>query len=140
MKLLLYGQDNIRECAKILMQWLPVFPQGGDTGSFLLLQHGNQCCCILDPSREKSSAFARERRLDCLTCGFSSYDSLVLSSRMDGQAIVTLQRQLFTFNGSVVEPGDRLLYIRKELSDHNLLLCCGALLLSGLETGEKISL
>ncbi len=140
MKIFLFGKDSLDECEMILKQWLPIVPQCGTSDSFLILQQGSRSCCILDPTHEEAAAFAQKQGLDCLTCGFSSYDSLVLSSRSDTEAIITLQRQIHSFSGTVLEPGDRLIRKSSSINDHNLLLCCGSLLLAGILSEEEFFL
>ncbi len=132
MNVLIYGKENLPKYTEILQKWLPVSTEHKDCENMLLLQHEDKSCCILDPSQKKAAAFAQEQGWMCLTCGFSSYDSLVLSSRIDEQAVVTLQRQLCTLSGNLLEAGDRLIHIQNGINDRDLLLCCGVLMLSDL--------
>ena len=58
--------------------------------------------CYSRPALE----FAQKNNIKAVTCGLSPYDTLTLSSITGERAVVTLQREIRTLGGIMVEPAD----------------------------------
>lgn len=88
--------------------------------------------CVFDSAYDGAAEFAKAKGIKTLTCGFSPYDTMTLSSITPERAVVTLQREIHTLDGQLVEPADYPVILRRALQPHTILLCCAALLLLGL--------
>lgn len=148
-QLLLFGAGTCRSCGPILAQKLPGqvgegagadlprdFLQEAGGLDFLLLRPGagKRPCCIFDPGQGPVAALARRWNLLSLSWGFAPYDTLVLSSYGPGQAVLSLQREIYSAGGRLLEPGDFVL-LHQSLSPQVLLPCGAALLL--LDQGQE---
>ncbi len=87
--------------------------------------------CIFDSQDSISARFAKEHGVKTLTCGFSPYDTVTLSSITPEQAVVTLQREIVTIRGTVAEPADHPVFLRKSYSAQSILRAAAALILMG---------
>ena len=66
-----------------------------------------------------------------LTCGFSTHDTVTLSSITPDSAVVCLQRSFTTLDGTVCEPFELPIKLSGRFSnDHLLLLCACAIICS----------
>ena len=140
-EVILFGKDTQSSCEEILRRSLPQYSvkkSGKLPGEFILLRGGKaeEYWCIFDGKQEDVRKMAGENHLRTLTCGFSTYDSLVLSSCNAEQALVSLLREIHTVFDASVEPGDYLIYHRSEVPEEALLLCTGVLLLAGTKERE----
>lgn len=128
----IFGRMFRNECRQILeknsLMFDLSFSQSEDKSDFILIRM-EDVWCIFDSSQHSVMELARSKQYKTLTCGFSPYDTLVLSSSERGQALVSLQREIRTVSGQVVEPGDFLIQKSEEYSDMTLLLCTAVFLL-----------
>ncbi len=74
--------------------------------------------------------------LRTLSCGFSAYDTLVLSSSEMEQVVVSLQRKIHTISNRLIEPADYLVHTSRQYSDRAVLFSVAVLLL--LDRGQPI--
>ena len=128
----IFGGALLHEYKQILCRMLPDkyqsnFYEKAD-GDFILICTEDRWC-VFESSQHSVTKLAQLKQYKTLTCGFSSYDTLVLSSSTPEQAVVSLQRQIQSISGKVLEPGDFLIKKSVEYSDTAVLLCVAVLLL-----------
>lgn len=136
MKLFLFGARTQKDCGGIFRERIPqiaVQNQRQDCGEFILLRRSDpvEYWCIFDSRQESVLRMAEYYHLRTLTCGFSPYDTLVLSAWNEQTATVSLLREIRSVSGGIVEPGDYLLHHDSSVVEETLLLCAGTLLLLG---------
>lgn len=128
----IFGKKLLRECRPILKKMIPDimlknFPNS-PVGDFILI-HWGETWCIFEGSQRSVIELARSRQYKTLTCGFSAYDTLVLSSSSEEQSVVSLQREIRTLSSQLLEPGDFLIQKSEARSDAAILLGTAVLLL-----------
>ena len=146
-KLMLFGENIKKNCEKILSEQLPnslevenfkkyiplkLLAQISPKDEFILLKRKNpeEFCCIFNAANKSVSSFAQKNKLRTLTCGFSPYDTIIFSSVNCGEAVVSLQREIFSVKNRIIEPCDCIVHTSKNISQNSLLFCVAALLLS----------
>lgn len=148
MEVMLFGKETKERCGSILKNHIPGQLAGGMNkgklplkllsqisyrDEFILLhrRRPEEYWCLFFDGQESVSRMAQRNHLRTLTCGFSPYDTLVLSSATAEQAVVSLQREIRTGANHILEPGDFLIHRNPYSSDPTVLLCAGTLLLLG---------
>lgn len=93
---------------------------------------GEQTVAVVDSGgRDGLLEQVSQTMLPAITCGLSVKDTLTLSSiRADG-VVVTLQRSLHCFDGSVAEPQEIPIRIRAPVDNFTLLSTAAVLILTG---------
>ncbi len=126
----IFGKTVRNECREILQKKIPdiKISLSANEEDFILI-HREQSWCIFDSSQCSVVELAHLQQFKTLTCGFSVYDTLVLSSSSVEQVVVSLQREIQTITGQVLEPGDYLVRKSRDYSDEAILLCVAAQLL-----------
>ena len=131
-EVLIFGGTLLHECREILRQMIPDIRLSciseKQSNDFILICKG-ECWCVFDSSQHPVIELAQQKRYKTLTCGFSYYDTLVLSSSSSEQAVVSLQREIVTVSGQIREPGDYLIHKHNNYSDMAVLLSAAVLLL-----------
>ncbi len=145
---MLFGQETKEKCGRILKKQIPgqlvegmnrgklplkLLSQISNRDEFILLhrRHPEEYWCLFCNGQDGVTRMAQRNRLRTLTCGFSPYDTLVLSSVTPEEAVVSLQREIQTGINSILEPGDYLVHHSPYSSDPAVLLCTATLLLMG---------
>ena len=90
------------------------------------------CPCIVDAGDAAALSYLKSVGHAAVCCGTSAKDTLCVSSMDYGNAVVSVQRELPTLAGTVVEPGDIPLRLKKPCEPFGMLAASAALLLSGL--------
>lgn len=75
-----------------------------------------------------------------VTCGMSPRDTLSFSSNAFPTALVSVQRDIRTTNGRIIEPADFPVLLTGKASEYSVLAACATLLLMGFDAdaGFKI--
>lgn len=90
------------------------------------------CIPILNSQNVNAVRFLKNNVSIAITCGLSLRDTLSPSSINFPNNIVTLQRDILTVSGKVIEPHDLKVTLKKSMSMFNILSLCGVLLLSDI--------
>lgn len=90
----------------------------------------------------RSSMHAQLRRLakkgiPAVTCGLSGKDTVTVSSYLENNITVALQRELQTVKGELIEPMELLFQTQGETDQHDVLVLASLLLLTGVLNAEK---
>ena len=136
LELFLFGEETQKYCGEIFRSMFPQIPVKNsekNCGEFILLRRLKpvEYWCIFDSRQEQVLQMAEHYHLRAMTCGFSSYNTLVLSACDEQTASVSLQREIYSVFGAVVEPGDFLIHRGSCAPEEALLLCAATLLLIG---------
>ena len=87
----------------------------------------NERYCVLDSLNQNDLTLAQKSRGEVITCGLSTRDTLTFSSCTEENCVISLQRQIRRFNGSIAEPFE--LPINCEKHDDRYAILCASLLL-----------
>ncbi len=154
MEVMLFGKETKEKCGRILKQHIPgqlaegmnkgklplkLLSQISNQDEFILLhrRQPEEYWCLFCNGQDSVTRMAQRNHLRTLTCGFSPYDTLVLSSVTPEQAVVSLQREIQTTTNHLLEPGDYLVHRNPYSSDPTVLLCTATLLLMGKGQEER---
>jgi hypothetical protein len=91
---------------------------------------------VLDAQNHKAAAVLKGTGKIAITCGMAARDTLSIASLEDNGAVVSLQRQLLTVTGELLEPHDFKIYLKQRLAVYPLLASCAVLLLAGVPSAE----
>lgn len=91
---------------------------------------------ILPYSSRPALKFAQKNNIKAVTCGLSPYDTLTLSSITGERAVVTLQREIRTLGGVMVEPADFPITLCNPWEAEAILTVAAVLLLG--DFGEQL--
>ncbi|MBP1581445.1 MAG: hypothetical protein J6A26_03510 [Oscillospiraceae bacterium] len=147
LEVMLFGEETEKRCSRILKERMPGCLAAGRNSAklpcrirerisrrdeFILLRRSEpeEYWCVFDAKQDAVIRMAERNHLRTLTCGFSPYDTLVLSSVSLDQAVVSLQREIHTVSNRLLEPGDYLIHRPALASDSAVLLCTATLLLA----------
>jgi len=78
-----------------------------------------------------------QNKIETATCGFSSYDTITVSSITEDSAMIGVQRSVKTLKGNIIEPCEFPIKYKKDILRNSLLTAYGILLISGLK-GQKL--
>lgn len=90
------------------------------------------CIPILDSQNTNAVQFLKNNFSIAITCGLSLRDTLCPSSINFPNNIISLQRDILTISGKVIEPHDFKVTLKKSMPMFNILSLCGILLLSDI--------
>lgn len=155
LEFMLIGQNTVKNCGRILKKSLsscsdrigirypkPYCLQSLSSGKQeLILLHRKEpeeYWCVLSSDDENAVHLAQKQKWRTLTCGYSSYDTLVLSSRSTDCLLVSLQREMYTVTNRLLEAGDYLVSCTQNNDEQSILFCVAALLLLDTENEEHL--
>ncbi|MGN0664103.1 MAG: hypothetical protein ACI4L5_03415 [Negativibacillus sp.] len=155
LEVMLFGKKTQEKCGNILKKQIPASLAAGKNygklpssllrqiarrDEFILLHRPEpeEYWCIFDASQEGVTRMAQRNHLRTLTCGFSPYDTLVLSGMSLDQAVVSLQREIHTVSDRLLEPGDYVIHCSGASDDPALLLCTATLLMSDRDRDNHV--
>lgn len=92
---------------------------------------------VLNPENEQAAALLKSRQVPIITCGLSHKDTVTFSSRSPTTALVSLQREIHTTNGVLVEPRELPVTLTTPRDDYPLLASIAALWLAGITFPEQ---
>ena len=90
------------------------------------------CIPILNSQNLNAVRFLKNSFSIAITCGLSLRDTLCPSSIDFPNNIITLQRDILSISGKVIEPHDFRVTLSKPISMFDILSLCGVLLLSDI--------
>ena len=82
-----------------------------------------QAIAVVDSSDQSLLEQVAQHRIKALTCGLSGADTLTLSSFTPDSAVISLQRQLEAFDGTVLEPFELPVIFSAHVEPFSLLSC-----------------
>lgn len=88
---------------------------------------------VVDSQNEDAVQYIAENKINAVTCGLSSYDTITLSSLTPDSAVVSLQRPVTSFSGALIEPFEAPVRLSRNAERYSILSVCAILLLSGHE-------
>lgn len=155
LEVMLFGEKTNQKCGTILKKQIPNSLLAGKNrvylspklrqeisrrDEFILLRRPEpeEYWCIFDASQDAVTRMAQRNHLRTLTCGFSSYDTLVLSSASMDQAVLSLQREIHTASDQLLEPGDYIVHRNGGAEDPAVLLCAATLLLMDGDKNQHV--
>lgn len=89
---------------------------------------------IVDSSDRELLAQVGRRHLRALTCGLARSDTFTLSSLTSDSAVISLQRSITAFDGSIVEPFELPVAFAYRVEPFSLLACAAIFSLTGLQS------
>ncbi|WP_101911152.1 hypothetical protein [Marasmitruncus massiliensis] len=98
---------------------------------FLVRGHSSMpekfCCeqavAVVDSSDQSLLEQVAQHHIKALTCGLASVDTLTLSSFTTDSAVISLQRQIEAFDGTVLEPFELPVSFSTHVEPFSLLSC-----------------
>lgn len=98
---------------------------------------------IINSANHQQLEFISKFKVNVVTCGLSTKDTITFSSRDENSAVVSLQRSIRAIDGTIIEPMDIPCKITKKYSDYFVLGYVAILLLLNLVSqnqGENITI
>ncbi|NLJ31204.1 MAG: hypothetical protein GX424_06345 [Clostridiales bacterium] len=92
--------------------------------------------CILESKNVHAAELLRGTEVSAVTCGTSQKDTISVAGIQEGSAVLSLQRNLVTLEGKVLEPHDFTVSLRSEIGPHRVLAVCAVLLLAGVDSSK----
>lgn len=92
---------------------------------------------VLNPENEQTAALLKARHIPVVTCGLSHKDTVTFSSRTPTTALVSLQREIHTAAGVLVEPRELPVTLTTPRDDYPLLAAIAAMWLAGIAFPEQ---
>lgn len=92
-----------------------------------------QSLYITDSQNKNAITVLQENHLAAITCGMNFKDTLNISSLSGEKATVSLQRNIVTCDGNIIEPRDVKITLKKKTSIYPLLTSTIVLLVSSSE-------
>lgn len=92
-----------------------------------------QSLYITDSQNKNAISVLKENSLAAVTCGMNFKDTVSISSLNSEQATVSLQRNIVTCDGNIIEPRDVKITLKKKTSIYPLLTSTIVLLVSSSE-------
>ncbi|MFT8889017.1 MAG: hypothetical protein ABF449_03785 [Ethanoligenens sp.] len=86
---------------------------------------------VLDPENEHAAALLQAHHIPVVTCGLSQKSTVTFSSRTPTTAVVSLQREIHTTSGALVDPRELPVTLSSPREDYPLLATVAALWLAG---------
>jgi hypothetical protein len=92
---------------------------------------------LVDCSSKSAAESIGRAKIPSITCGLSSKDTLTFSSIKDDRALLSLQRTLTRFDGSIAEPQEIPINLSRLSEPYPVICAAGVFILSG--TDDTIS-
>lgn len=92
--------------------------------------------CVIETKNVRAAAMLQSTKAAAITCGTGSKDTLSIAGLENVGATLSLQRNLKTLNGNVLEPHDFNVKFSEKRSPHQLLSTCAVLLASGSDSNK----
>ena len=92
---------------------------------------------VIDPMNEQAVAILKNRDIRTVTCGLSQKDTVTFSSLDPDRAVISLQREIFSFAGENVLPREIPVALSSPQAEYPLLASMAVLLLSGIPLSEE---
>ena len=99
----------------------------------------SKCTAVLDESNTALLNSLIKMPFPSICCGLSQRNTLTVSSMQSGDAVISLQRELFSISGNTVEPSDISVRLRTHESYYTLMAVTAAHLLLDIEE-DKIEI
>lgn len=97
-------------------------------------------CSILESGNQQAAALLQNSKSPVVTCGMSTKDTLSVASVEEDGAVLSLQRNVSTLDGRLVEPHDFRVSFRAGMRSQQLLSISMILLLCGVDSGNGYQL
>lgn len=86
---------------------------------------------IVDSSDQSLLEQVAKHHIKALTCGLASVDTLTLSSYTSDSAVISLQRQITAFDGTILEPFELPVSFISHVEPFSLLACAAVFFFLG---------
>lgn len=93
--------------------------------------------CVLGSRNEQAAHLLCESKATVVTCGMGSKDTLSLAGLDAAAACVSLQRNMATLGGKLLEPHDFNVKLLQQRSPEQILAVSAVLLLSGIDSEQE---
>ncbi len=107
---------------------------GADFSNARKLPSGFQC--VLSSRNPEDAHRLGKLGIPAVACGISGRDTLSIASLDYGNAVLSLQRSVFTLDGTLLEPHDFQVYVQKKVGPSQILPIAMVLLLLGMDSGN----
>ena len=98
------------------------------------LQLPTHTVAVVDPTNRQVTDFLAQSQLPAISCGFSQKDTLTLSSLTDEQAVISLQRSIYSYAGRRIEPAELPVALSRPVDSYLLLALAAILLFTETQT------
>lgn len=92
--------------------------------------------CVLESQNRKAAELLQGTHATVITCGTGSKDTLSIAGLESSCASVSLQRNLVTLSGNVLEPHDFNVKLSKPRSPYQILFVSAVLLISDINSEQ----
>ena len=99
--------------------------------SYPMPVQGGNIVAIVDCGNERLVDFVSSTKLPAITCGLSPKDTITLSSIEEDSAVVTLQRAVTCFDGTVAEPQEIPVRLSGITDNFSLMAASAVFILTG---------
>ena len=86
---------------------------------------------VVNSSDQNLLELVAQRHIKALTCGLATVDTLTLSSLTSDSAVISLQRQVEAFDGTILEPFELPVSFSSYIEPFSLLSCAAVFCLLG---------
>lgn len=95
---------------------------------------------IIEAKNTRAAAMLQGIKATALICGCGPKDTLSIAGIENDSADLSLQRNIKTLNGDIVEPCDFNVNFSEKRSPHQILSVCAVLLASGIDPSQGYSI
>ena len=129
-RFLLYEYESLPELA--LEKGIIIFKN--EIAKFSRFHIPNGFTAVVDSENASAlSLLKQQQRIQTITCGMSSHDTISISSVSEDSAAVSLQRAIRRLDGTTMEACEIPIKFSKSPGDYAILCCCAVLLLTGTD-------
>ncbi len=91
---------------------------------------------ICESSNQNALNILKLSNISTIVCGTSNTDTITFSSITDNKALISVQRQIKTTNGKIVEPCEIPITINHKFSNSAVICACSVLILNDIDITE----
>lgn len=95
---------------------------------------------IIETKNARAEAMLQSINAVALSCGCGPKDTLSIAGLGNDSAALSLQRNIKTLSGEIIEPRDFNVNFSEKRSPHQILSVCAALLASGVDSSQGYSI
>ena len=87
---------------------------------------------ICESSNQNALNILKHNNIPTIVCGTSNTDTITFSSITDDKALISVQRQIKTTNGRIIEPCEIAIKIAHKCSNSAVICACSVLILNDI--------
>ena len=98
---------------------------------------GSGMVAVTDMTNETALGILKDIDIIVITCSMSGRSTLSMASLTDDSAVVSLQREIHSLSGRIIEPHDITVKLTVPMGDYQVMALCAAVLLCDISRGDS---